>query len=230
LVWRSRFNLAANLDGGLFVHRPIVAIGLLLAVGKLASAQLSDVSTYSNLPLPAPSAPTPASGTPVSIVPPAGPPSQVLVAPPAVSETTVIIPPEPFIAPAPQPICEPPWCESPYKNSAWRIQLDVIPTVSNVSDGAFGAWDDNGGVAIRLGLGYEGCDGIGTRLQFWGLSQQTETLVDDVDLGASTFYWDFYKRFFIDHAELALGGGLAGSHLEYKLANFGVKAERRVEG
>jgi hypothetical protein len=93
-----------------------------------------------------------------------------------------------------------------------------------VSDFAFGDWRDNGGLALRLGLGYEGADGIGTRLQFWGIAQQASTPVDDVDLNASTFYWDFYKRFFIDDAELVLGGGIAGSHLEYKLDHFSNKA------
>ena len=33
-----------------------------------------------------------------------------------------------------------------------------------------------------------------------------------------------FKRFFIDDAELVLGGGVAGSHLEYKLDHFSNKA------
>jgi hypothetical protein len=55
------------------------------------------------------------------------------------------------------------------------------------------------------------------RLQFWGFGQEADTPVGDVDLGASTFYWDFYKRFFVQEAELVFGGGLAGSHLEYEV-------------
>ena len=119
------------------------------------------------------------------------------------------------------PMEEPTWCNSPYRNSAWRVGIDFIPTVSDVSDTAFGEWDDNGGgLALRLSLGYEGDDGFGTRLQFWDFGQEADTntfVADQVDLTASTFYWDFYKRFFIQDAELVFGGGLAGGRFEYEL-------------
>ena len=55
-------------------------------------------------------------------------------------------------------------------------------------------------------------------------AQQASTPVDDVDLNASTFYWDFYKRFFIDDAELVLGGGVAGARFADKLDHFSNKA------
>jgi hypothetical protein len=58
------------------------------------------------------------------------------------------------------------------------------------------------------------------RLLLWGFGQEADTLIGDVDLDASTFYWDFYKRFFVEEAELVFGGGLAGSRLEYDLNAF----------
>lgn len=131
---------------------------------------------------------------------------------------------DPGLAPYAEPLGEPPWCESPYRSSAWRFEIDFIPTISHVSEQAFGDWDDNGSLALRLNLGYEDCDGFGTRLAFWGFGQESRTFVDDVDLRASTFYWDFYKRFFVQNAELTVGGGLAGSHLEYELQFFNDKA------
>ena len=85
---------------------------------------------------------------------------------------------------------------------------------------------------LRLGLGYEGCDGIGTRVQFWGFGDRQNTLAGDVELNASTFYWDLYKRIYIENAELVLGGGLAGAGLEYDLKTLkrSCKAQfRRLE-
>ena len=107
---------------------------------------------------------------------------------------------------------------------AWRVELDLIPTVSHVSEAGFGMWSDNGSLALRLGLGYEGCDGIGTRLQFWGFNDRQNTLAGDVELNASTFYWDLYKRIYIENAELVLGGGIAGAGLEYDLQSMHERA------
>jgi hypothetical protein len=120
-----------------------------------------------------------------------------------------------------EPIGEPPWCESPYRSSAWRFEIDLIPSISHVSEDGFGQWSNNGSLALRLNLGYEECDGLGTRFQFWGFDDRQNTLAGDVELGASTFYWDIYKRFYIEDAELILGGGLAGAGLEYDLVSMG---------
>jgi hypothetical protein len=131
----------------------------------------------------------------------------------------------PPVAPYTTPIGEPPWSPSPYQNSAWRVELDLIPTESHVSERGFGGWDNNGDLALRLNLGYEGCDGFGTRLAFWGFDDVASTAAGDVELEASTFYWDFYKRFFVQDAELVLGGGLAAAHLRYDVKSFGDRAD-----
>jgi hypothetical protein len=123
------------------------------------------------------------------------------------------------------PIGEPPWCTSPYRSSAWRFGIDLIPTVSHVSENGFGKWSGNGSLALRLSLGYEGGDGFGTRVQLWGFDDRQNTLVGDVELAAATFYWDFYKRFYIENAELVLGGGLAGAGLEYDVKSLDQRAE-----
>ena len=47
-------------------------------------------------------------------------------------------------------------------------------------------------------------DGIGTRVQFWGFGDKQNTLAGDVELDASTFYLDFYKRFYVENAELVV--------------------------
>jgi hypothetical protein len=122
--------------------------------------------------------------------------------------------------PQEQPLGETPWCDSPYRSSAWRIEFDLIPTISHVSEEAFGKWSDNGSLALRLNLGYEGCDGFGTRVEFWGFDDTQNTFAGSTELSASTFYWDFYKRFFVQDAELLLGGGLAGAGMEYDLSDL----------
>jgi hypothetical protein len=119
-----------------------------------------------------------------------------------------------------EPVGETPWCDSPYRSSAWRVEFDLIPTVSHVSEDAFGDWSDNGSLALRLNFGYEGCDGFGTRLEFWGFDDTQDTFAGSTELSASTFYWDFYKRFFVQDAELLLGGGLAGAGMEYNLSDL----------
>jgi hypothetical protein len=130
----------------------------------------------------------------------------------------------------PEPVGEPPWCKSPYHSSAWRFELDLIPTISHVSEQGFGAWSDDGSLALRLTLGYEGCDGVGTRVQFWGFDDRQDTLAGDVELTASTFYWDFYKRFYVQNAELVLGGGLAGAGMEYDLKTLHERAQLNSGG
>src|SRR4051794_17367270 len=135
----------------------------------------------------------------------------------------------------PMPPCgpvlgEPPWAPSPYQSSAWRIGIDFIPTISHVSDQAFGGWANNGAPALRIELGYEGPDAYGTRLQFWGFDNDQQTLAGDVELSASTLYVDFYKRFFIQDAELVLGAGVAGAGLEYDMKAFGDHATLNAGG
>lgn len=156
---------------------------------------------------------TVATGQPLTVIPPSSPVVQH-----ASAECAVPV----FDAPASRG--EAPWCKSPYADSAWRIEFDLIPTTSHVSEQSFGEWDESAGLALRLGLGFEGDDGFGTRLQVWGFGADAKTLDGDIELDASTFYWDFYKRFFVQDAEILLGGGAAGSYLNYDLRDFDVNA------
>ena len=126
--------------------------------------------------------------------------------------------------------CAAPCGPTPYRSDAWRIEFALIPTTSHVSEEGFGQWSDAGSIAMRLGLGYEGCDGVGTRVQFWGIDDSQNTMAGDVDLRASTFFWDVYKRLYIENAELVLGGGLAGAGMEYDLKTLGDRARLNSGG
>lgn len=193
------------------MKRVVIAAGCMFFISRVSFADAP--AAASPAPLLSPSEGLPALAVPAS---PPGTPASLMESPPPV-ETLA-------------PRGEVPWCKSPYANSAWRVEFDLIPTVSHVAEPAFGDWSDNGTVALRLSLGYEGDDGFGTRLAFWGMGQEASTLVGDVELDASTFYWDFYKRFFIQDAELTLGGGLAGAHLLYDVKAHFVDAEARAGG
>lgn len=121
-------------------------------------------------------------------------------------------------------------CRSPYASSAWRVQFDLIPTSSPISAEGLGYWEDEGALAARLGLGFEGDDGIGSRVLFWGFSDKPEATAGGLEIEASTFYWDFYKRFFVQDAEVVVGGGLAGAYFQYDLTRFGEEAHTNAGG
>ena len=127
--------------------RTFLALGLFVSIGTIVRAQPGDVAATDQASVPWRS---PMDG----------------FAPPA----TAVSGPK-YVPPMPEhsePIGEPTWGESPYRSSAWRFGIDLIPTMSHVSEGGFGRWSNNGSLALRLNLGYEGCDGFGTRVQFWG--------------------------------------------------------------
>jgi hypothetical protein len=185
------------------VFRKVFAVGLLFIVGTSVRAQLGEMPVSDQEVVPWRS---PMDG----FAPPASAVSGPRYVPPVQEHC--------------EPTGEPPWDVSPYRSSAWRFAIDLIPTISHVSEEGFGGWSNDGSLALRLDLGYEGFDGIGTRVQFWGFDHRQNTMAGDVELGASTFYWDFYKRFYIENAELVLGGGLAGAGLEYDLKSLGDRA------
>lgn len=196
------------------MRRVILTIGAMLIGAAPGVAQLAITPAVTE------TLPTPASDAGLTIIPPmAESPATSGYGPAPVAPC-----PTPTIAPSSPPITEPPWCPSPYQHSAWRAQLDLIPTMSHVSEREFGGWDNNSDLALRLTLGYEGCDGFGTRIAFWGFDDDASTAAGDVELEASTFYWDIYKRFYVQDAELVLGGGIAGAHLRYDVKAFGDRA------
>ncbi|HEX4415914.1 MAG TPA: hypothetical protein VH107_19945 [Lacipirellulaceae bacterium] len=194
------------------MRRWIFAIGAALLCAEAARAQLA-LTPPATEPLPSPDAE-------LTIIPPM--PESVSTNGFGSAPVAPYSPPP--VAPYTPPLTEPPWAPSPYQNSAWRLELDFIPTESHVAEREFGGWDNNSDLALRLSLGYEGCDGFGTRLAFWGFDDVASTAAGDVELEASTFYWDFYKRFFVQDAELVLGGGLAAASLKYDVKDFGDRA------
>jgi hypothetical protein len=126
--------------------------------------------------------------------------------------------PTEFIAPPPSDgWCLPP--QEPGRTSSWTAAVELIPTVTRITDGQFGRWEDDSSLAIRLILGYEDPEGIGIRARFWGLAQDAETPADDVELNMGKFDFDLYKRVLIDRGELAFGGGPSSGLLEFKLSD-----------
>jgi hypothetical protein len=158
-------------------------------------------AAYAGLPTPAPS-PGP------TVIPPSNSPSNYS-SPPGPTE---------FVGPPP---CDG-WCVSPPepgRTSSWTAAIELIPTVTRITDAQFGRWEDTSSLAIRLILGYEDPEGIGVRLRFWGLSQDAETPADDLQLNMDKFDVDLYKRVLFDRGDLAFGAGPSSGLLEFKLSN-----------
>jgi hypothetical protein len=120
--------------------------------------------------------------------------------------------------------------ESPYRNPSWMFSVDLIPTNSEFTESEFGDWTDSGSLAIRLGLGFEDDTGVGTRAQLWAFSQKLSPPATDVDLSASTFYVDLYRRLYIEDAELVVGGGPAGAGVEFDFPDLDEHARLAAGG
>jgi hypothetical protein len=106
--------------------------------------------------------------------------------------------------------------QPPSRTSSWSIATEIIPVNSHVVHPDFGSWTDDGGLALRLIVGYEDPRGLGVRGRFWGMGQDVEAYSEDVELRAGAFDLDLYKRFYIDDSELVLGGGGSGRSLEFR--------------
>lgn len=148
--------------------------------------------------------------------PPAGPtlpapPEGGSIYPTSQSATEVIIPP------AGDAWCMPP--QESARTSSWTAAIELIPSITRVTDGQFGRWTDDGTLAARLILGYEDPDGIGVRARFWALSQEVETSADDLELNMGRFDLDLYKRVFLDQGELVFGAGPSSGSLEFELSD-----------
>lgn len=96
---------------------------------------------------------------------------------------------------------EPAWCASPYERSEWKVGLDFIPTET--------PWDRDWALALRLNVDRVDPSGAGRRGQLWFFNQDPDRWSGASHLTASTFYYDYYKRLFIEKGEFALGGGFA---------------------
>jgi len=144
------------------------------------------------------------------------------------SELTIIPPANALGSPCPsavgveESVVTPPsdaWClpeQPPCRTSSWSMATEVIPTDSYVVHPDFGSWpDEDSGFSMRLIAGYEDPRGLGVRGRFWGLEQDVEAYSEDVEMRASAYDIDLYKRFFLEDSELVLGGGASGRSLKF---------------
>jgi hypothetical protein len=106
-----------------------------------------------------------------------------------------------------EPVGIPDWTRSPYRRSGWRF--GIMPGIS----------DDSDELIVRGNLGYENEDGTGKRAELWFYKDGIGYGFNSLDYLATTFYFDWYKRFFYHEAELLIGGGLALGHENFELGN-----------
>jgi hypothetical protein len=113
-----------------------------------------------------------------------------------------------------------PCAEAIYRNSAWKLELQLIPTQSHLTRAPFGSWpDDDQELAVRINLGHENARGHGVRFQFWRFHQNAEAFSDNVELTAYTVNLDLYKKLFLEDSELLLGAGPTFSGMEFDLGD-----------
>jgi hypothetical protein len=104
-----------------------------------------------------------------------------------------------------EPIPPPNWAASPYRRTGWRFGF--MPGIT----------DDGNEFILRANLGYEHADGLGKRAQLWLFNDDFGIGFNHTELWASTLYFDYYKRFYYNGAELLLGGGWALGHQNFEL-------------
>jgi hypothetical protein len=104
-----------------------------------------------------------------------------------------------------EPVDVPNWAASPYRRTGWRFGF--MPGVT----------DDGNEFTVRATLGYEHADGLGKRAELWLLNDDYGIGFNHVELWASTLYFDYYKRFYYNEAELLLGGGWALGYQNFEL-------------
>ncbi len=110
------------------------------------------------------------------------------------------------------------WGESPCKASLWKVDAAYVFATSN--------WDDGDpGFAARLNVARENGDGFGKRFQVWTFNQDAliqtgwawwGPFINQVDITASSAYFDVYQRLPVYRGNVALGGGLAGGYMNFK--------------
>jgi hypothetical protein len=102
------------------------------------------------------------------------------------------------------------------RSDRWINDIEIIPSILHITDTPFGDHVDNQGTAVRINLGYERADGFGVRFQLWGFGQGDGEF-GNVDVGAARLNAEFYRRFFLDSTELALGVGGTTNNLRFTI-------------
>ncbi len=197
---------------------------------RFAQLEITPPPTAAAVPAQTQLAVPPPSQLPSQSPAPQPPPVQPLPLPPT-THTPVVATPIAFEQP-PYEVAPPDvvFRESPYRNSSWIVDFDLIPTAAQFTESEFGSWTDDGSLALRLNLGYENFTGDGMRVRLWTFGQEQATPATTVDLGASTVYWDLYRRLYVEDAELVIGGGAAGANAEFSFPDIDAHAHLNSGG
>jgi len=112
---------------------------------------------------------------------------------------------------------------TPYRNSAWRAEIGVIPGASLNLAGRFDNWPQHAD-GLRFSAGYENPNGLGVRFRF-SVGGNTGTFANGNHFEATfdTFSVDLYKRLFLENTELVVGAG--GSDSDITLERAGLKSD-----
>ncbi|MEM8945783.1 MAG: hypothetical protein AAGD11_11420 [Planctomycetota bacterium] len=115
------------------------------------------------------------------------------------------------------------FCDDSLAVSTWYAGIDLTVLQPSYSSAVFGIYDEETGVGPRLHLGRENFRGFGWRTRFWWLDVDSDALIDDtppipftLNLQASRFDVDFYRRFVTRSGSFLFGSGITGAGLRFK--------------
>jgi hypothetical protein len=135
---------------------------------------------------------------------PAGDPEAVVACDPPCSDSTCC-----------HDIC----CDEACQPSYWKFDVGVGPTQLHLTDSAFGRWPNDTGTSAELDIAYENPRGYGIRGSLWTFGQNASPTQTDVQVTASSVNLDFYKRFWGEDGDLAVGISSGGAALNFRLPN-----------
>ena len=122
--------------------------------------------------------------------------------------------------------CECDCCTQVAGDSFWHVDFDLTVLTARFMTTAFDLTGGARGVGPRLQIGREKDSGFGWRTRFWGINADSK-IVDPntgptgavLDVSASRFDVDFYRRFRADKGSLLFGAGITGASMELELSD-----------
>jgi hypothetical protein len=121
----------------------------------------------------------------------------------------------------PEPVC---------RSGRWLVGIDLIPTQFHFAASDLGLGPDTDGMAVRLNVAYEHAAGFGIRGRLWGFGQDAPSPdTEFIEVAASMYNFDVYKRLTTGDGNLVLGVGSVGSVLQLELPD-GTRSRLRGNG
>ena len=97
----------------------------------------------------------------------------------------------------------------------WEIGFEIGPSNVHLAGPDFGQYV-RPGATFDINVGFELDTGYGFRADLWGFVPTGDESQADIDVSASTFETDIYKRFAINYSSLTVGAGGESAFLDFR--------------